>query len=42
MKINNTSIKFFSLSNDLNGKIVLKKIKEIPNKKVRSKDKHKL
>ena len=37
MKINKTAIRFYNLSNDANGKIVLKHILTIPNKPVRSK-----
>ena len=37
IKINNTAIRFYSLSNDNNGKIVLMHVLTIPNKPVRSK-----
>lgn len=37
MKINNTSIKSFDLTNNEKGDIILKKAGEIPNKKVRGK-----
>ena len=39
MKINRTSIIFYSISNDKDGNIVLKKTGEIQNKPVRGKDK---
>lgn len=42
MKINNTAITSFALSNDKEGNIVLRKTGEIPNKQVRGKEKGKL